>query len=499
MITENLSTLKIHKLTQEQYDRELQAGRIDENALYLTPDDGSGVLNVKLDWNSMTCSHSASEIIEASWSGKTIIINGDLSYVYDGWYDNDDSRIAMFLHTHLEYDGLLYQQYVYVHDDKSLSEEYNYDKYAVNVVTVNIDDVASMNSEEIDNIIWYNGVVVLYYGGAVFDFQYFYYDEEVDNYYAYFMSEQSNGNTKFTIIVNIDVNGNVSWVSEAIQPIVPAPEESDVGKVLVAGSDNQVYWEDVASSDILHVELDWNKRTCSHSASEIIEAYWSGKTIIVNNELVYNYDGWSWSDNDNSMVAHILYTYPAYYWDGTCHQEYIFIYDDKSFTYESYYDNHTVFVVYADGNFANYGYDEIMDRVYDGTPVKLNYYNNIYDYQYAANNLAYFICEQSDGNTKYTGVVTVDADGNVSDVNNVFQPMVPEPESSDVGKVLVASSNGQVSWGDTSEFASKSEVADQIEKAIANLDIAPAYTYGTADLTAGSSILETGKLYFVYE
>jgi hypothetical protein len=37
--TENLSTLKIHKLTQEQYDRELAAGRIDENAIYLTPDE----------------------------------------------------------------------------------------------------------------------------------------------------------------------------------------------------------------------------------------------------------------------------------------------------------------------------------------------------------------------------------------------------------------------------------------------------------------------------
>ena len=39
MITENLSTLKIHKLTQAQYDRELEAGRIDPNALYLTPDE----------------------------------------------------------------------------------------------------------------------------------------------------------------------------------------------------------------------------------------------------------------------------------------------------------------------------------------------------------------------------------------------------------------------------------------------------------------------------
>lgn len=28
---------------------------------------------------------------------------------------------------------------------------------------------------------------------------------------------------------------------------------------------------------------------------------------------------------------------------------------------------------------------------------------------------------------------------------------------------------------------------------------APAYTYGTTDLTAGTSPLETGKLYFVYE
>lgn len=39
MITENLSTLKIHKLTQAQYDRELAAGRIDVNAMYLTPDE----------------------------------------------------------------------------------------------------------------------------------------------------------------------------------------------------------------------------------------------------------------------------------------------------------------------------------------------------------------------------------------------------------------------------------------------------------------------------
>lgn len=33
----------------------------------------------------------------------------------------------------------------------------------------------------------------------------------------------------------------------------------------------------------------------------------------------------------------------------------------------------------------------------------------------------------------------------------------------------------------------------------ANLGAAPAYTYGTEDLTAGTSALPTGTIYFVYE
>ena len=39
MITENLSTLKIHKLTQAQYNKALADRNIDENAMYLTPDE----------------------------------------------------------------------------------------------------------------------------------------------------------------------------------------------------------------------------------------------------------------------------------------------------------------------------------------------------------------------------------------------------------------------------------------------------------------------------
>lgn len=38
MKTENLSTLKIHKLSQAQYERELAAGNIDKSAIYLTPE-----------------------------------------------------------------------------------------------------------------------------------------------------------------------------------------------------------------------------------------------------------------------------------------------------------------------------------------------------------------------------------------------------------------------------------------------------------------------------
>jgi hypothetical protein len=46
---ENVSTLKINKLSQAQYERELAAGRIDENALYLTPDNEISTLADLMD------------------------------------------------------------------------------------------------------------------------------------------------------------------------------------------------------------------------------------------------------------------------------------------------------------------------------------------------------------------------------------------------------------------------------------------------------------------
>lgn len=41
MNTTNVSTLKIHKLSQTQYEQELANGTIDETALYLTPDEAT--------------------------------------------------------------------------------------------------------------------------------------------------------------------------------------------------------------------------------------------------------------------------------------------------------------------------------------------------------------------------------------------------------------------------------------------------------------------------
>lgn len=43
MITENLSTLKIHQMTQAQYDRESKAGNLEAYSIYLTPDEAQSL------------------------------------------------------------------------------------------------------------------------------------------------------------------------------------------------------------------------------------------------------------------------------------------------------------------------------------------------------------------------------------------------------------------------------------------------------------------------
>lgn len=80
MITENVSTLKIHKLTQEQYDTALASGSLDENALYLTPN------NITTD--DSTSSSSTDTILYQNATGELedlIIKTGSFINAGSGW------------------------------------------------------------------------------------------------------------------------------------------------------------------------------------------------------------------------------------------------------------------------------------------------------------------------------------------------------------------------------------------------------------------------------
>ncbi len=99
MITKNLSTLKIHKLTREQYERELNAGNIDANAIYLTPDEDSDLSHLatkaelldyakKTDLNNLeTTSAAQAKLVEAKAyaDGKAPMVhNHDSAYDVKG-------------------------------------------------------------------------------------------------------------------------------------------------------------------------------------------------------------------------------------------------------------------------------------------------------------------------------------------------------------------------------------------------------------------------------
>lgn len=76
MKTEDLSTLKINKLTQAQYDKALKEGRINENELYLTPDNiGVNGLPENAEFKNLT--------INDGYNGKIYLEGG-----------NSDGRIS---------------------------------------------------------------------------------------------------------------------------------------------------------------------------------------------------------------------------------------------------------------------------------------------------------------------------------------------------------------------------------------------------------------------
>lgn len=54
-----------------------------------------------------------------------------------------------------------------------------------------------------------------------------------------------------------------------------------------------------------------------------------------------------------------------------------------------------------------------------------------------------------------------------------------------------------INYSNTDSGLTAQNVQDAIDEL--NTEKAPAYTYGTEDMTAGTTELETGKLYFMYE
>lgn len=83
---------------------------------------------------------------------------------------------------------------------------------------------------------------------------------------------------------------------------------------------------------------------------------------------------------------------------------------------------------------------------------------------------------------------------------------VPTTEKGAAGGVAMLGEDGKVPAGQlpAMDYAAKTHAATHASGGSdpitpASIGAAPAYTYGTADLTAGTSALATGQLYFVYE
>lgn len=103
MNTENLQTLKIHKLTQAQYDRELEAGNIDESALYLTPDekiDLSPYATIEQVDAKADADHNHDDIYYTEAEIDTLLAGkSDVSHNHDSDYDEKGSA-SMAVDTH---------------------------------------------------------------------------------------------------------------------------------------------------------------------------------------------------------------------------------------------------------------------------------------------------------------------------------------------------------------------------------------------------------------
>lgn len=141
MITENLSTLKIHKLTQEQYDRELEAGRIEGNAIYLTPDK-------EID---LTPYATIEQVMEKA----------DISHVHDDRYYTE-TEIDAKLETKVDIDhnhNSLYDAIGSAQSALASAKNYTDEQVAeLSTVTSAVTSTVASNTQAIDDI--KNGVTI---------------------------------------------------------------------------------------------------------------------------------------------------------------------------------------------------------------------------------------------------------------------------------------------------------------------------------------------------
>ena len=204
MITENLSTLKIHKLTQAQYDRELEAGNIDPTALYLTPDEDR-----TLD--------------------TTLTISGQAA---------DAKAVG---------DALANKQSI---GDYALKSDIPESDYFIVTVTPTSDTAgtASHSSSEIKAAIdagkipvavnTSNGTTMncLFAGSTIATF-----------YYTVVSAMDNDDNAYKSVMAMININNNKEAIVDE-QYAIGVPSGGETGQVLTMGSDGNLMWDDAANN-----------------------------------------------------------------------------------------------------------------------------------------------------------------------------------------------------------------------------------------------------------
>ena len=79
MDIKNLSTLQIHKLSPEQYKREFEANRLDENALYLVEGDNNSTI---IDVTELPTENIRDDVLYRLTFGRLVLSQTDIGHVY---------------------------------------------------------------------------------------------------------------------------------------------------------------------------------------------------------------------------------------------------------------------------------------------------------------------------------------------------------------------------------------------------------------------------------